>query len=96
MSIRTISPLTASAALVAATFVWAALDLVATALMARDAYPSVADLERGLSLSAGVQLPKDIQADGGQIFHSYYLGARALGSGRYSITVELKQRKATP
>lgn len=54
-------------------------------------YPTVADLEAALHLSPGQQLPKDVQASNGLIFHSYYDGAKELSDGRYAIIVKLAQ-----
>lgn len=52
-------------------------------------FPTVADLEAALHLSRGEQLPKDVQASDGAIYHAYYDGARELSDGKYAIIVRL-------
>jgi hypothetical protein len=52
-------------------------------------YPTVADLEGALNLKRGGQLPKDVQASNGVIYHTYYDGAKELSDGKYAIIVRL-------
>lgn len=52
-------------------------------------FPTVTELEFALHLSRGGQLPKDVQASDGMIYHAYYDGARELSDGKYAIIVRL-------
>jgi hypothetical protein len=52
-------------------------------------FPSISDLERDLHLYKGAQLPRDVQAPDGMIFHTYYVGGRELGNGEYAVIVKL-------
>ncbi len=70
-------------------FVCMGISFISGIGIARSSYPSVGDLEVALHLSPGQQLPKDVQASSGIIFHSYYDGARELNDGRYAIIVRL-------
>ena len=65
--------------------------IVATigAAQSSTSFPTVAELENALHLARDRQLPKDVQAASGVIFHSYYEGARELSDGRYAIIVRL-------
>lgn len=65
------------------------LSLLVGMAHAHSSFPTVIDLEAALHLSPGQQLPKDVQASSGIIFHSYYDGARELNDGRYAIIVRL-------
>ena len=67
-----------------------AVSIVST-VQAHGSYPSVADIEASFHFSPGTQLPRDVQAPDGTIYHSYYLSGHELGGGRYSVQVELRR-----
>ena len=53
------------------------------------AWPSVGELERGLGLSRGAQLPKVVPAQG-RGWAAYYIGAQPIGNGYYNVRVRLQ------
>ena len=59
------------------------------AIHASPRFPSIGDLERDLHLFKGAQLPRDVQAPDGVIFHTYYVGGKELGNGEYAVIVRL-------
>lgn len=58
---------------------------------AAERYPTVLDLERDLHLARGGQLPRDVQAPDGTIFHVFYVRGNELGNGEYSVIVKLEK-----
>ena len=74
---------------------WLALAVFAGALLfghhthAADAYPTVKEIEGGLGLSPGVELPRMVPARG-RGWHAYFISARALGKGYYDVRVRLR------
>jgi hypothetical protein len=52
-------------------------------------YPTVRDIENGLRVSPGVQLPRDIPARE-KVWHVFYVGAKAIGNGEYDVRVRLR------
>jgi hypothetical protein len=52
-------------------------------------FPSVEDLEASFHFFPGVQLPRDVQAADGTIYHSYYIKGKELGDGYYEATLRL-------
>jgi hypothetical protein len=61
---------------------------VVLAASARSAWPTVAELEAGLSAKRGGMLPKQVVTQEG-VFTGYYVGATAKGGGRYSVEIQL-------
>lgn len=57
---------------------------------ARGGFPSVLELQHALQIYPGTQLPRDVQAPSGQIFHAYVVGGSYLGNGKYSAIIELR------
>ena len=53
-------------------------------------FPSVGDLETGLSLTRGGELPRMVVTRDG-VFHAYYVSASSHGNGRYSVEVLLRR-----
>ena len=60
----------------------------AVAANARGSWPTVAELEAGLSATRGGMLPKQVVTPQG-VFNGYYVGASARGNGRYSVEIQL-------
>ena len=58
-------------------------------IKAHSIFPSVSELERGLNLIKGEQLPRDVQVSDGSIFHTYYVEGHDLGNGEYAVIVKL-------
>ena len=56
---------------------------------ARDLWPTVAQIETGLSAKRGAMLPKQFVTPDGRVFSGYYVGASAKGNGRYSVEIQL-------
>lgn len=52
-------------------------------------YPSVQQLQQALNAYPGAKLPPQVMANG-RVWTGYYVGAKAIGAGRYSIIIELK------
>ena len=52
-------------------------------------YPTVQELEKGLKLQPGAQLPRDVAVNGKSL-HVFYVGAVALGRGFYSVRLRIK------
>jgi hypothetical protein len=57
---------------------------------ARGSWPTVAELENGLSAKRGGMLPKQVVTSEG-VFTGYYVGASAHGNGRYTVEIQLKR-----
>jgi uncharacterized membrane protein len=57
-------------------------------VQARGAWPTVAELENGLSAVRGGMLPKQVVTSEG-VFNGYYVGASAKGNGRYFVEIQL-------
>jgi hypothetical protein len=53
-------------------------------------FPSVVDLEAGLALQRGGELPRLVVTSDG-VFHAYYVGATSRGNGRYAVEVLLRR-----
>ena len=53
-------------------------------------FPSVGELENGLALQRGSELPRMVVTRDG-VFHAYYLGASSRGNGRYAVEVLLRR-----
>ncbi len=62
---------------------------VSAPALAADAYPTVKEVEQGLSLKPGDQLPRQVPT-AGRAWNAFYVGARALGNGYYDVRVRLK------
>ena len=54
-------------------------------------FPSVGDLETGLSLTRGGELPRLVVTREGEVFHAYYISASSRGNGRYAVEVLLRR-----
>ena len=52
-------------------------------------YPTVREIESGLALSPGVELPRMVPARG-RGWHAFYVHSRALGRGYYDVRVRLR------
>lgn len=52
-------------------------------------YPSVAQLQAALNAGPGARLPPQVIANG-RVWTGYYVGAKEIGHGRYSIIIELR------
>lgn len=65
-----------------------AVSIVST-VQAHGSYPSVADIEASFHFSPGAQLPRDVQAPDGTIYHTFYIKGHELGGGYYTVTVKL-------
>jgi len=65
--------------------------LVFSTVHAMSLYPTVYDLQAQLHLEPGVQLPRDVQAENGSIYHVYYVDAHDHGEGIYTVTLKLKR-----
>ena len=55
-------------------------------------WPSVRELELGLGLSPGAQLPKLVPAQG-RGWAAYYVTAHAVGRGEYDVRVRLRPQQ---
>ena len=62
--------------------------MVIDIVQARGAWPTVAELEAGLSAKRGGVLPKQVVTSEG-VFTGYYVGASAKGNGRYAVEIQL-------
>lgn len=67
----------------------AAFLVASISVHARAAFPTIAELETAFHLYKDSQLPRDIQAADGTIFHSYYVRGQDLGNGEYAVIVRL-------
>lgn len=53
-------------------------------------FPSVAQLQFALNARPGAQIPaKEVEANG-KYWTAWYVGAHAIGGGRYSIIIQLR------
>ena len=73
--------------------IWRTILLLYNAALAHPVFPSVENLEQAFHLVRGAQLPKDVQAEDGKIYHTYYVAGRSLGNGEYSVIVKLHPAK---
>jgi hypothetical protein len=75
---------------ITAIFVITACILFAVVIIAhaRGAWPTVAELEAGLSATRGGMLPKQVVTPEG-VFNGYYVGTTARGNGRYFVEIQL-------
>ena len=53
-------------------------------------FPSVGELEGGLALRRGGELPRMVVTRDG-VFHAYYVGATAHANGHYTVEVLLRR-----
>ena len=53
-------------------------------------FPSVGELEAGLALQRGGELPRMVVTRDG-VFHAYYVGATAHANGHYTVDVLLRR-----
>lgn len=54
-------------------------------------YPSVAQLQQALNAYPGARIPPQVIANG-RVWTGYYVGAVAVGGGRYSVIIQLRDR----
>lgn len=53
-------------------------------------YPSVAQLQAALNAYPGAQIPAKEVVMNGHVWTAYYVEARAIGGGRYSVIIQLR------
>jgi hypothetical protein len=59
---------------------------------AADIYPSIAQLQAALNATPGTRLPPQVPQiiANGRVWTGYYVGAKDIGHGRYSVIIELR------
>lgn len=53
-------------------------------------YPSVVQLQQVLNAYPGAQIPAKELVMNNHVWTAWYVGARALGSGRYAVIIQLR------
>lgn len=65
------------------------MSLAPRSALPTELYPTVSQLQQALNAYPGAKLPPQVMANG-RVWTGYYVGAKAIGGGRYSIIIELK------